>query len=330
MARPLRIDYPDAFYHVTCRGNEQREIFRDDQDRSAFLQRLQISLDIYQVRLHAYVLMANHFHFILQTPKANLSEFMRHFNVSYTVYFNRRHRRAGHLYQGRFKAILVDADSYLLELSRYVHLNPVRVGLFKARSRQEVLKYLGKYRWSSLEGYLHGLKKKHWLAYDDVLAYVAGSRKKYGQFIEEGLTRGYSTPWEDLKGQVVLGEESFWERVREKWSRAGNTKEQPSLRLLERVEPREVLRQTAIYLNLKVEQITRKRSRYRDQRAIVMELMHRHSRAKQVEIGEYLGQLDYTLVSRERKRLREKIEHDPKLRKWATEIERRLSLKFKI
>ena len=121
MARPLRIDYSDAYYHVTCRGNEQRAIFRDNQDRRGFLERLQRSLEIYGVRLHGYVLMRNHFHLVVQTPRANLSEFMRHLNVSYTGFYNRRHRRVGHLFQGRFKAIVVEADSYLLELSRYVH-----------------------------------------------------------------------------------------------------------------------------------------------------------------------------------------------------------------
>src|SRR5262245_52642851 len=127
MARPLRINYADAHYHVTCRGNEGRRIFSDDEDRRVFLDRLERSLDIYGVRVHGYVLMGNHFHLVVQTPKANLSEFMRHLNVSYTGSYNRRHRRAGHLFQGRFKAIVVEADSYLLELSRYVHLNPVRV-----------------------------------------------------------------------------------------------------------------------------------------------------------------------------------------------------------
>ena len=331
MTRPLRINYPDAIYHVTCRGNERREVFRDDADRETFVQKLQTSLGIYQVRLHAYVLMPNHFHLIVQTPKANLSEFMRHFNVSYTGYFNRRHRRAGHLYQGRFKAIIVEADSYLLELSRYVHINPVRVTAFKTRNYKEALRHLERYPWSSLGGYLHRLKRKHWLNYDEVLAYVGGSRKKYAQFIEEGLQAGYATPWEDLKGQMVLGEESFWERLREKWQgNDGNAREQPSVRWLKRVEPKELLNQVAIYFKITVEELAKRRSRYRDQRALVMELMHRHSGAKQTEIGNHLGQLDYTLVSRERKRLRGKIESDPKVRKWCRDIEQRLSLKFKI
>jgi len=155
MARPLRIDYSDAYYHVTCRGNERKNIFQDDRDREVFLQKLQTSLAIYSVRLHAYVLMQNHFHFVCQTPKANLSSFMRQFNVSYTAFYNRRHNRVGHLYQGRFGAVVVEADSYLLELSRYVHLNPVRVGSMQRAGIAEQVRYLKRYSWSSLAGYLN-------------------------------------------------------------------------------------------------------------------------------------------------------------------------------
>src|SRR5512134_1186294 len=146
MARPLRISYPNAFYHVTCRGNDRRVIFRDDHDRARFLERLRSALDIFGVRLHAYVLMSNHFHLIVETPKANLSEFMRQFNISYTAYFNRRHRRIGHLYQGRFKAIVVDQDSYLLELSRYVHLNPIRVRRQAERPPTDRIREISLYR----------------------------------------------------------------------------------------------------------------------------------------------------------------------------------------
>jgi REP element-mobilizing transposase RayT len=159
MARPLRISYPNAFYHVTCRGNDRRAIFRDDHDRTHFLAQLESALEIFSVRLHAYVLMSNHFHLIVETPKANLSEFMRQFNISYTGYYNRRHGRIGHLYQGRFKAIVVDKDSYLLELSRYVHLNPIRIKAKRQRSEAERIGEVSRYRWSSLSGYLDGKKK---------------------------------------------------------------------------------------------------------------------------------------------------------------------------
>ena len=127
MARPLRILFPNAYYHVTCRGNERKAIFRDDTDRSVFLDKLKASLQIYRTELHAYVMMTNHFHLVIKTPTGNLSDFMRHFNISYTAAYNRRHKRVGHLYQGRYKAIVIDQDHYLLELSRYVHLNPVRI-----------------------------------------------------------------------------------------------------------------------------------------------------------------------------------------------------------
>jgi putative transposase len=146
MARPLRISHPNAFYHVSCRGNDRGAIFRDDHDRTRFLERLRSALEIFSVRGHAYVLMSNHFHLIVETPKANLSEFMRQFNISYTGYYNRRHRRIGHLYQGRFKAIVVDADSYLLELSRYVHLNPVRIKLKAQRPKPERMREISQYR----------------------------------------------------------------------------------------------------------------------------------------------------------------------------------------
>jgi len=147
MARALRIAYPGALYHVTCRGNEQRAIFRDDHDRETFLSRLQVSLRNYQVHAHVYVLMDNHFHLVVETPQANLSAFMRHFNVSYAGYFNRRHKRVGHLYQGRFTAIVVEEDAYLLEVSRYVHLNPIRVGLVQDPAA---------YPWSSAAAHLAG------------------------------------------------------------------------------------------------------------------------------------------------------------------------------
>jgi putative transposase len=127
MARPLRIQYPGAVYHVTCRGIERRKIFLDDKDRGKFLRLLSLSLNIYSAKLHAYVLMDNHFHLLVETPLGNLGEFMRHFNITYTSYLNRRRRRVGPLYQGRYRSVLVEKEAYLSVLSRYIHLNPIRV-----------------------------------------------------------------------------------------------------------------------------------------------------------------------------------------------------------
>jgi putative transposase len=130
MARALRIQFEGALYHVTSRGNEKREIFKDDVDRSRLLEILKLSLNTYQVVLYSYVLMQNHYHLLVETPHGNVSEFMRHFNLTYAAYYNKRHNRVGHLYQGRYKSILVDKESYLTTLSRYIHLNPIRTEQF--------------------------------------------------------------------------------------------------------------------------------------------------------------------------------------------------------
>jgi len=129
MARPLRISYPGAIYHVTARGNARQAIVRDEADRQRFVYTLAEMVEHYQVLCHAWVLMENHYHLVLETPHANLSQAIRHLNGVYTQAFNRRHQRGGHLLQGRFKAIVVEKETYLLELCRYVVLNPVRAGL---------------------------------------------------------------------------------------------------------------------------------------------------------------------------------------------------------
>ena len=126
MARPLRISYPGAVYHVTARGNERKAIVRDDRDRQGFVDTLASMVEQYHVVCHAWVLMSNHYHLLLETPRANLSRAIRQLNGTYTQAFNRRHHRVGHLFQGRFKAIVVEKEAYLLELCRYVVLNPVR------------------------------------------------------------------------------------------------------------------------------------------------------------------------------------------------------------
>ena len=129
MARPLRIEFAGALYHVTARGNAQAAIYADDTDRQQFLSLLQNTVDRLDWYCHAYCLMGNHYHFVLHTREANLSRLMRHINGVYTQAFNRRHGKVGHLFQGRFKAILVDRDAYLLEVCRYVELNPVRADM---------------------------------------------------------------------------------------------------------------------------------------------------------------------------------------------------------
>ncbi len=160
MARPLRIEFPGALYHVISRGNERRAIVRDDADRRKRVDWLRRTVETYGWRLHAFVLMNNHDHLFVETPEANLSAGMQHYNGSYTGYFNRRHRRAGHLFQGRFKGHLIEEAGYFLEVSRYIHLNPVRA---RTVGRPE------DWPWGSSPGYVRGARKLEWVTYGRVL-----------------------------------------------------------------------------------------------------------------------------------------------------------------
>jgi REP element-mobilizing transposase RayT len=147
MARPVRIEYPGAVYHVVCRGNNRQAVFRDDHDRKRYLEKLTLYCQEKDVELLCYTLLTNHVHLVLETPQGNLSKMMQAFQTSYTVYFNKRHGRTGHVFEQRYKAFLVDRDNYLLEVSRYVHLNAVAARLVERPD---------KYRWSSYASYLKG------------------------------------------------------------------------------------------------------------------------------------------------------------------------------
>src|SRR3990172_1833118 len=206
MSRPLRLEFPNALYHVTSRGDRQDAIFEDDQDRLLFLSTLGQVITRFNWVCHAWCLMDNHYHLLIQTPDGNLSKGMRQLNGVYTQASNRRHRRVGHLFQGRFKAILVDSDAYLLELSRYVVLNPVRAGIVKKP---------GAWPWSSYRTCVGLDPAAPWLAVDSLLAQFAKrrslARERYAQFVAEGIKA--ASPWANLKGQVYLGDEQFVQRV---------------------------------------------------------------------------------------------------------------------
>jgi REP element-mobilizing transposase RayT len=198
MARPLRIEFEGALYHVTSRGNAQAPIFLNNQDRESFLQLLQEVISRFGWLCHAYCLMDNHYHLLIETPRANLSRGMRHLNGVFTQRFNRKHNRVGHLFQGRFKAILVEKESHLLELARYIVLNPVRAGMVKNPAH---------HRWSSYSATADIERAPQWLTVDWLLAQFDGHPQRYCAFVEEGTDS--PSPWLQLKGQFLLGSESF-------------------------------------------------------------------------------------------------------------------------
>ena len=206
MARPLRIQYDGAVYHVTSRGNARKAIFQDDKDRGLFLGTLYRVNKRYNWLCHAYCLMNNHYHLIIETPDGNLSQGMRQLNGVYTQTYNTRHRRVGHILQGRYKAILIQKDSHLLEVSRYVVLNPVRA---KAAQGPE------QWKWSSYRATAGKTDPHPCLTIDWILGQFGQKRKRaeerYREFVRAGVSkRGI---WSEVKGQSILGEEKFSEEM---------------------------------------------------------------------------------------------------------------------
>ena len=202
MARPLRIEYPGALYHLTTRGNARDDIFFSDRDRQLFLDILGEVCERLQWLCYAYCLMSNHYHLIIETPEANLSKGMRQLNGVYTQRFNRCHGRSGHLFQGRYKSILVDRDAYLLEVSRYVVLNPVRARMVH-RPEQ--------WPWSSYGATAGTAQTPKWLAHDVLLSHFSRRRvqahERYIQFVLDGVTQ--SNIWDGLQQQIYLGDDQF-------------------------------------------------------------------------------------------------------------------------
>jgi len=228
MARPLRLEFPDAIYHVTSRGNARNAVFLDDEDRELFFVCLGEVVVRFGWLCHAYCLMDNHYHLLIETPEGNLSLGMRQLNGIYTQRFNRRHGRVGHLFQGRFKAIVVDRDSYLLELCRYVVLNPIRAA---------IVKHIEQYPWSSYPATMGLTACPGWLNTDWLLSHFgkhrAVAQRHYADFVAEGV--GLLSPWSAVRGQSLLGSEAFVEKMRPLLENAAELKEIPrTQRLLHR------------------------------------------------------------------------------------------------
>jgi len=207
MSRPLRIELAGGLFHVTSRGDRREAIYADDVDRTVWLDVFAEICDFCNWVCHAWCQMTNHYHFVVETPDANLARGMRQLNGIYTQAVNRRHRRVGHVYQGRYKAVLVERDSYLLELARYVVLNPVRAGMVADA---------GRWSWSSYGAMVGTQACPRWLQTDWILAHFGTLRSvaihRYIDFVRAGV--GLPSLWDNLQGQVYLGSEAFIARMR--------------------------------------------------------------------------------------------------------------------
>jgi len=220
MARPLRIEFPGGLYHVTARGDRREDIFVDDHDRNAWLAVFSEVCRRFNWRCHAYCMMDNHYHILVETVDGNLSAGMRQLNGVYTQRSNRRHHRSGHVFQGRFKSIVVERDSYLLELARYVVLNPVRAGMVGD---------VADWRWSSYGAMVGEVQAPDWLYCDWLLSQFGQQRKrcrrKYQEFVCAGL--GLASPCRAVKGQIYLGDDDFIQRIRCQIPQQGDLGEVP-------------------------------------------------------------------------------------------------------
>lgn len=272
MARPLRIEYAGALYHVTSRGNRQEAIYLNDQDRQDFLSILRQVCERFNWLVHAYCLMDNHYHLLIETPEANLSKGMRQLNGVYTQTSNRNNNRFGHVFQGRFKGILVEKETYLLELARYIVLNPVRA---------RMVRHAKEWPWSSFGSTAGDCPAPEWLTTDSILSAFgkrkSRAQKKYRQFVEQD--QGQQELWKQLKNQVFLGTDAFVERLQKNIENDKDLSEVPQSQ--RRRKPRPIVHYE-------------KRGKDRDEAIINA---YKSGGYSMKELGDYFG-LHYSRISR--------------------------------
>jgi REP element-mobilizing transposase RayT len=278
MARQLRIEYEGAFYHVTSRGNQREKIFWNERDKERLRTILERTKERYGYLLHGYVFMSNHYHLLIETPRANIKQIMQNINTSYTVFVNRNYGRSGHLFQGRYKAFIVDKERYLLALGRYIHLNPVRAGVVR---RPE------DFGWSSYRDYLSA-RSDGLVDTDETLGLFSKRRglakRRYREFVDGGLRE--KSPLENAIGSI-LGDEGFRERVIRYLGVLPDKAAIPEIRKKRGIG--ELVRDVAKYYGLPEVDLLRRRRRAEGQRKIAVYLSKVLSGEKNAEIGSMFG-----------------------------------------
>ena len=330
---------PDGWYHVMSRGIEQREIFLDESYYRHFLKLLERMGDRYAVEVHAWVLMTNHYHLLIRTPEANCSKAIQWLNVSYSVWFNRKRQRAGHVFQGRFKSVLIDGEgSWLMEASAYLHLNPVRIaglGLGKAQNRAEALGWtepdretirtrlreLRKYPWNSYRVYAGYTPKPEWLRTGVILRRARG-KEKYRRFVSGYITRGLNPDeFRSPGGQLAIGGTAFVERAKRLIGKV--SREQPDRKLLKRT-----VGWDSIVAAVEAE-LGERYADFADRhgnpgRDMVLYLARERSGLSLRQVGELAGGLEYKTVSASVRRFVKGLGKDKSMRKTTEKILGRL------
>ena len=321
MSRPLRIEYPGAYYHVMNRGRGRRTVFPDRADYERFMALLGETCGMWGLRVHAYSLLPNHYHLLLSTPHGNLSRALRHLNGLYTQRYNRAHRTDGPLFRGRYKAILVDADSYLLQLVRYIHRNPVEAGMVKDSSRHP---------WTSHRHYLSRDQPPAGLVKEEVLGRFARSRQqalgRYKAFMSEEVDEPTRGLYARGNSPAIWGSETFCEKIR---ARIGDRKLNDEIPQSRHERPRPTLKQIerVVCEGYRVEgaQLYQKRrGRWNEPRNVAIYLARQRTGYPLKEIGARWGGLKYSSISSMVYAMKQRIEKDHSVRARVEEIEQAL------
>jgi len=319
MARPLRVEYEGALYHVTARGSERGKIYFSKRDYEKFKEYLTEAQEKHDFILHNYVLMTNHYHLILETPKKNLSRIMHHINSSYTTYINIKMKRSGHLFQGRYKAIVVDEGNYLLTLSRYLHLNPVRANMTQ---RPEG------YLYSSYRTMVSDTGEKL-VTTSTILGMLANdtedARERYRAFVESALNEDLLNPLRKAYGGIVLGSEGFIKEVLNRLEDKRLASEEISNRkaLRATMGTEEIV--TLVGKEFGISRAEIAGTKLSNARNAGIYLMKRYSGATNKEIGEFFGGMSYSAVTKAFQRFKKELEEDSGLRNKINGLGKNLS-----
>ena len=310
MSRPLRIQYPDAWYHVMNRGRRGEDVFTGKKDYNAFINLLKELVEDYNVKIAAYCLMSNHYHLLVQTPTANISRAMRHLNGVYTQRFNKIYHCDGQLFRGRFKSILVDADSYLLELLRYIHRNPLESGM---------VDNINKYTWSSHKAYLSGSKKWDWLHKKYILSLFSRnggeSIRRYKQFVSKGTLEEINQILARKKLPTVIGSKSFVEKIKELFFADKKHEEVPESRYLA-PDIDKIIEEVCKFYNVNRGVLfSSRRGLFNEPRNVAIYLIKRLRGDTLKEVGKIFGIEKNSTVSSVVERLKLEIERNKNLNK---------------
>lgn len=312
MARPLRIEYPGAYYHVMNRGLSHRDIFLEDKGRESFLDLLADITRLWKVEIYAYCLMNNHYHLLLSTPAVGLARAMRHLDGIYTQKFNRVHHRDGPLFRGRYKAILIDAEAYFLSVVRYIHRNPVGAGSVRDMDH---------YRWSSHWGYLNKKQRPKWLNTESVMSRFGGL-PKYRRYVQSEIEEEIDDFYKGSYQMPILGDKGFVQRVREMLGeRAKVEAEKPESREVFGLGVEEIVRATAREYGKRVEDLKRRRRGIENEaRTMAMYLSWQLGGHEHREIGKALGLDNESSVSSACLRMKLRVAQDRKIDRRARRI----------